>query len=120
MSGSKLKYNLQYIEVPLGLKFKTNEIGYTTFYANLGFSFQVNIKATGKDSYKVIENENIKDEIRLLNMGYYFGAGIEYSLGGNTALIAGINWTNGFIDITSGNPGKITLGILQLRAGIIF
>jgi len=34
--GTNIMAKGQYISVPLGLKFKTNEIGYFTFYAHLG------------------------------------------------------------------------------------
>jgi len=30
-------YNLKYVEIPLSLKLRTNEIGYLTYYGNFGF-----------------------------------------------------------------------------------
>jgi len=117
---SSIKYNLQYVEVPLTLKLKTNEIGYVTYFADLGFTGQVLIKAKGSDSSKALEDDNIYNELRLFNMGYNFGGGIEYSLGGSAALLIGAKWINGFLDITSRKDEKITTGILQLRVGFMF
>lgn len=119
-SGSSIKYSLQYVEVPLTLKLKTNEIGYITYFADLGFTGQVLIKAKGNDSSKALEEDNIYDELRLFNLGYNFGAGIEYSLGGDAALLIGAKWINGFTDITSRKNEKVTTGILQLRVGFMF
>lgn len=119
-AGSTLNYNLQYISIPLGLKLKTNEIGYLTFYTHLGLNGGINIKATGKvDDYE-LENENISEEVRLFNLGYYIGAGIEYSIGGNSAIVLGLTYTNGFIDITPDTDNKATLSNLAIRIGILF
>jgi len=117
---TKLDYSLQYVQIPLGLKLKSNEIGYTTFFANLGFTAGINIKARLKDSEKQIQDENISEEIKLFDLGYHFGGGIEYSLGGNTSILAGITFVNGFVDVTGRNEDKISLKNISLRMGILF
>lgn len=117
---TKLDYSLQYVQIPLGLKLKSNEIGYTTFFANLGFTAGINIKARLKDSEKHIQDENISEEIKLFNLGYHFGGGIEYSLGGNTSVLAGVTFVNGFVDITGRNEDKVTMKNISLRLGILF
>lgn len=111
---------MQYINIPLGLKLKTNEIGYLTFFTHLGLNAGINIKAIGEiDSYE-LNNENISKEIKLLNMGYFIGAGFEYSIGGNTALVLGLTYTNGFLDVTSDSDNKVTLSNLNIRVGVLF
>lgn len=42
-------YNLQYIEIPLTLKLRTNEIGYITYWAQMGLGLGINIRAKGDD-----------------------------------------------------------------------
>ncbi|PLX11265.1 MAG: PorT family protein [Marinilabiliales bacterium] len=119
-AGSSILYKLQYIDIPLGLKLKTNEIGYWTFFTHLGLNGGINIKATAEvDGYE-LQNENISDEVRLFNLGYFIGAGTEYSIGGNAALVVGLTYTNGFIDITDGGDSKVTLGNLAIRVGVLF
>ncbi len=118
--GSRVEYKLQYISVPAGLKFKTNQIGYFTFFAQLGFTPQINIKAKADASDNQIDNENISKELNLLNLSYFFGGGLEYSLGGNTALTGGIIFDNGFIDVLSSKKVKETLSFLSVRLGIMF
>lgn len=117
---SSVEYKLQYVSIPVGLKFKTNEIGYFTFFAQLGFTPQINIKARANASDNQIDNENISEELNLFNLSYFFGGGLEYSLGGNTALTGGIIFNNGFIDILSSKNVKETMSFLSLRLGIMF
>ncbi len=118
--GSNVEYKLQYVSVPIGLKFKTNEIGYFTFFAQLGFTPQINIRAKADASNNQIDNENISKELNLLNLSYFFGGGLEYSLGGNTALMGGIIFNNGFIDVLDSKNIKETLSFLSVRLGIMF
>ncbi|MEE4198761.1 MAG: porin family protein [Bacteroidales bacterium] len=118
--GSVLNYKLQYINIPLGLKFKTNQIGYTTFFTHLGINGGINIKASGEIDNFELNNENISDEVKLFTLGYFIGAGVEYSIAGNTAIVVGITYTNGFIDITPDSNNKVTLSNFALRLGVLF
>lgn len=119
-NGSTVEYKLQYINVPLGLKLKTNEIGYWTFFTHLGLNSGINIKATAEVDDIELQNENISKEVRLFNLGYYIGAGAEYSIGGNAAIVVGVTYTNGFVDITDGQDSKVTLSNIAIRLGILF
>jgi hypothetical protein len=117
-SAGIAEYSLQYIDIPIGLKFKTVEIGYTKFFAHLGLNAMVNIKANG--NLPDINDINIAEEVNWYNLGYYFGGGIEYSIGGTTALVVGLTYRNGFVDITEDENNKVTSGNLSLRLGILF
>jgi opacity protein-like surface antigen len=99
---------------------KTNEIGYWTFFTHLGLNGGVNIKATAEVDDFELENKNISDEVRLFNLGYFIGAGVEYSIGGNAAIALGLTYTNGFIDITDGGDSKVTLSDFAIRIGVLF
>ena len=87
-------YRLKYIEIPLGLKLRSEDIRRTNFYGRFGLSPQINIKAVDSNE------KNISGDIRLFDLGYHLGAGIEYSLGGKNALLFGLLYNNGFADIT--------------------
>ncbi|MBS3771155.1 MAG: porin family protein [Bacteroidales bacterium] len=113
-----VEYHTQYINIPIGLKFKTIEIGYTRFYAHLGMDANINIKA--KANIPREENIDATKEIHWYNLGYYIGGGVEYSLGGTTAIVAGLTYKNGFLDITEAEDNKITTGNISLRMGILF
>ena len=109
-AGSQVSFSLQYINIPIGLKFKTNQIGYFTYFANLGLALHINIKsvATSSDSKNVLNNDDISEEINTFNLSYFFGGGAEYSLGANTSLILGLGFDNGFANIVSSESEKIT------------
>jgi hypothetical protein len=116
--GEEVKYNLQYLNIPLGFKFKTVEIGYTQFYAHLGLEGGINIKADA--DLPDTKDVNISKEIKWYHLSYYIGGGIEYSIGGNTALVGGLTYKNGFLDMTKKKNNKITSGLVSLRLGIVF
>ncbi|MGM0531141.1 MAG: porin family protein [Bacteroidota bacterium] len=113
-----VEYHMQYINIPIGLKFKTIEIGYTRFYAHLGMDANINIKAKANIPHE--ENIDAANEIQWYNLGYYIGGGVEYSLGGTTAIVAGLTYKNGFLDITKAEDNKVTTGNISLRLGILF
>lgn len=107
----KIKSVLQYIEIPVTLKLKTNEIGYITYFGKVGFAPGFNIKAAGDFS---------KSEIFPLNLALVVGAGAQYSLGGKTALLAGLTFNNGFMDVIKAKSQKATSNFLSLDLGVMF
>ena len=121
---TSVKYKLQYLEIPLGLKFKTKQLGYFTYYGQFGLTGYVNVAARMDVEDYDISDAGITEEIALFNLGYHIGGGFEYSLGGSTAFTVGILYTNGFIDITSddGNKAKdkAILNSMTLKLGMIF
>jgi len=117
-------YNLRYVEIPLTLKMKTNEIGYITYWGQFGLGLGVNINGKADDvfTYKSQaeirdtegnldpwvaatrgnmnqEDTNIKEDVQILRTALIFGAGIEYSISGNTRLTAGVLFNNGFSNV---------------------
>ena len=123
-AGASVTYKLGYIEFPLTLKLKTNEIGYITYFGQFGLSSQFNIKAKGEATKTTTKGEGIDDsdissEIKFLNLALKIGAGIQYSVGGNTYLTAAILYNNGFLDVTKDDE-KVYLKSLALRLGVMF
>jgi len=127
-TGASAKVKGQYISIPVGFKFKTNEIGYATFYAQLGLTGNIRVKGYVWEDWNKIDKEVIVNEqLPLGYVAYYFGAGVEYSLGGPSAIQVGLNFTNGLTSAfevdhekTTPSNGKITLGALSLRLGMVF
>ncbi len=117
--NSQLRIKMQYIRIPLGLKLKTNEIGYLTFFARVGISPQINVKSTTEASSLNLYDFNFIKETSLFEIGYFFGGGLEYSLGGETSLYAGVIFNNGFTNVLS-DLEKVTLNNLLLRIGVLF
>jgi hypothetical protein len=118
--GGTVAYNLSYLSIPLGLKLKTNEIGYLTYFAELGFNQQINIGSRASSTGNGLHKDNVPKETNLLNMSYFFGGGFEYNVGGQTSLLAGIFFNNGFVDALSNNDHKAVLNYLTFRVGVLF
>jgi opacity protein-like surface antigen len=119
-SGTTVDYSLNYITIPLGLKLKTNQIGYFSYYARIGFTNQFNIKAKATSSEGTLDKNNINEEIFFYNLAYHFGIGIEYNISQDTAIDFGITYHNGFIDLTNDKAFKIYSRMVALRLGVIF
>lgn len=104
---------LQYVELPLTLKLKTNEIGYMTYFGRVGFAPGINIRATSG-------GESAKSAFQPINLSLLVGLGAQYSLGGKTALLVGLTYNNGFVDILKSNDSKIMSSYIALDLGIMF
>ncbi len=118
--GNVVTYRLQYVNMPIGLKFITREIGYTTIFARIGMGGHFLLRSRADVPSRGIEKENIPDETDIFNFSYHFGAGIHYSLGGQTAIVAGLEYRHRFIDIASGPEYKALLNTFSLRTGLLF
>lgn len=123
------KYDMQYIDVPLNLKLRTREIGYFTFYGQFGVSFGFNIRARADDEYHnntSEENIEIDDVTNLFKASLIMGAGAEYSLLGNTAIVIGLYYNNGFtnpLDMGSTDDGRVIsarANFVELTIGMLF
>lgn len=100
-------FAVKYLNIPIVLKLKTNEIGYIKYFGQFGVDAGFRLRARAEDRGKemvatkptTIENINIDDEINLLRLGLNVGLGIEYSLAETTALVVGLNYNNGFTNL---------------------
>lgn len=126
-AATQVDYHLQYIEIPLAFKLKTNEIGYITYFGQFGLDAAINIRSRGDFSTPANINdktkENIGKDMTPANVGLLVGAGLEYNLSGKTSLMGGLQYSGGFLDVTD-NPSdyksKATLSYLRLLIGIYF
>lgn len=136
LGEDKTSLTLQYIEIPITLKLKTNEIGYITYFGRFGFSPGVNIRATAdyENTATGVKDDKVsaKKGISPFNIAFIVGLGATYSLGGHTSVLLGVTFNNGFLDIfdndykvydpvtTEAKNVKATSSFLALEVGIIF
>jgi hypothetical protein len=107
-------YSLQYVELPLTFKMRTNQIGYTTVFGRFGLGIGMNIKAEADESrYRsylegsegisaydgvvpLPDQKAIDSDIKLFRASMIVGGGIERTLSGTTALVVGVNYNASF------------------------
>jgi len=107
IGSTESEIKLQYLDLPLTLKLRTNEIGYITYYGQIGFDLSINIGAKADANVKdsngntlfTTDNEKITGDINLFKLGLHVGAGAEYNLSGNTSILVGLSYHNGFTNI---------------------
>lgn len=126
-------YNMQYLEIPLTLKLRTNEIGYMTYWAQFGLGLGFNIKASANDEITYLqerektdttdqwiistikqlseEEVDIKDDIGIFRTSLIMAAGIEFNLSGDASILAGITFDNGFNNVLTSD------GVVKNAAG---
>ncbi len=135
--GVKLKYGIQYVEIPIGLKMRTREFGYLRYFIEpnmaLGFRTQATGSIKGLGVGGDAEKINIRKEVNLLNFSWGLGGGVEYSLSENTSLVGGLGFQIGFADVTDDSgtvkdpergdrkeDSKGKIGAIVLRIAIMF
>jgi hypothetical protein len=124
LPGNPVVYKIQYLVFPIGLKLETKQIGYVTYFSDLGLDPKIVISRRADIPSLNITNENASNELNLFNLSYHVSVGIEYSIGGSTALVFGLRYENNFLDITKDNGNqptdKVSQQILSFRFGVNF
>jgi opacity protein-like surface antigen len=109
------------------------------YFAQVGFGAAFNIRAradmvqpvyfenapTIVEKFEELEKENISDKINLFKASLIVGGGLEYNFSGNTSLLAGITYNNGFTNIANFDavPEKkadLRAHYLELTIGLFF
>ena len=127
--GATVNYKVNTLTVPMGLKLKTNEIGYLTYFVDLGLTANINMgtKASvdslvtfaGEQNPESINDARINKEIIPVSLAYHMGAGLEYGLSESTALFVGIYYRNFFTTLTK-NLDNTYPKIVAFRVGVLF
>ena len=122
--GESVVYKIQYLSIPVGLKLQTNQIGYITYFSDIGLDPKIVVSGKVDIPSLNIANERAIDELNIFNLSYHITAGIEYSLGGSTSLISALSFENNFLDITKDNEtqtaDKVSHKMLSFRIGVNF
>lgn len=134
--GVNLKYGIQYVEIPFGLKMRTQEFGYFRYYVEPGFTLGLKTQARGSVSGAGelnVDDIPIKKDVNFINLSWGIGGGVEYTVGESTAIIGGLSFQSGFIDITDNDAetkpagqepvsedSKATIKSLTIRLGVMF
>jgi hypothetical protein len=138
-------YKLKYLEIPMSLRLRTNEIGYITYWVQVGFGLGFNIKARGDEEIdhksinigtvdspdwteagltvidetgdNALENVDINKQVRLFRTALIAGGGIEYNLSGDVSLVAGVIFNNAFSNVLRGDGVALSSGEPDIKDG---
>ncbi len=109
-AGTLLKYNLQFLEIPVGLRMRTQEFGYMRYFLEplltLGIRTQARGSIVGSSKFDQ-EKINIKEAVNAFNLSWGFGGGVEYTISQNTVVVAGLYYNRGFTDMTADADSKV-------------
>ena len=123
-SAYDLRYKLQYLEVPMTIKLKTNKMGDVKWYGQFGLSNGFNIKAHQRavavGGTVLADSENISDEIKWYRAGLILGAGGEYDLDGHTSIAVGLTFNNGFTNIATQRNRNVKNHYVGLNFAVFF
>jgi opacity protein-like surface antigen len=131
-------YQLRYLTIPIILKMRTNETGFIRYYAEFGFSSgflvrskadvsmnrfeltNVNINEPDAEDKFEINTQKYSDKVSSYRGALIMGAGIQYNIFGNSMLIAGLRYDNGFSSFTSDERWSTSLSNVALNIGVLF
>lgn len=128
-------YKTQFLELPLGLKFRTNEIGYLTYFLELGIvpSVLLSARADYTPDWDGTEKkqEKANDRVTPFNLMVHIGGGVEYNLSGQTSLIIGAYYNHGLLNMVKDSKlgtakavglsdDKVNFSYVALRLGVLF
>ncbi len=102
LTGDEIRYNLRYMNIPIGLRLKTDQIGYLTYFTDIGFDIRMLVKSTVDlpANQPPVDNENARKEVFGLNAGWHIHAGVEYDLNVDLTLVGGLGYDQDFFDVT--------------------
>ncbi|MDA3817320.1 MAG: outer membrane beta-barrel protein [Prolixibacteraceae bacterium] len=124
---TKITYKTNYIEVPLNVKLRSDIFYRMTIYGQFGLSNLFNISTSATSVPEKLDGDAINNglsdrTIRFYSLYMIMGGGVEYDVGGNTAINLGIQYSNGLTDVTKieSLDEKSVLNSMRLVIGVMF
>ncbi len=106
--ATNVQSKFQYVELPISIKLKTNEIGYMTYFGQLGFD--VGVLTGAKAKVDAGDFEDVKDDVFPMRVALAVGGGLEYNFSGNTSALIGIKYSNSFMNLyQNGRVGGMSM-----------
>ncbi len=103
---------MQYFEVPLAIKLRTNDFGDFRFFGQVGLTTAFRLKARSDDKVTdaagatvdalTYDKNNISSETTFLKESMLVGAGVEYLIDKSLAIIIGVNYNGGITNMLKG------------------
>ena len=121
---------MQYLELPLLLKLRTNSIGLIKYFGEfgLGTSFLLSAKdnqVITRELYTVSSTEtsnnvDIYKQSDFIRLSLVVGLGLEYNLSGSTSIQGALTYDNAFTNVNSDGNNSILAKGVNLTIGVLF
>jgi len=107
----KRMYRINYLEIPISLKLKTNQMGYFTPFVLVGLNngFRLSSYSDGEfaieQSSTIVNTENadINDQTSFYRLSLEFGVGSEYAISQSLSAFAVLTFQNGLTNSLTGS-----------------
>ena len=108
-------YSNNYVTIPLGIKMKTKEIGYMTYFGEFGLNLAFRTGTKIKDDVDYLSNVqaqadlndisevNMDKDMQPLRVQLKFGLGGEYKISEGTSIFGGLHYNLGFTNVVKGD-----------------
>jgi hypothetical protein len=119
----RTSFVLKYVELPIGIKMKTNEFNRYRYFGQFGLVPGLNLSA--KSATEKESNIESKANITDINMSMMIAVGAEYTISGSTTFLASLEFNNGFVDVLTKSKDtdpefKAISNYVALNLGIMF
>lgn len=117
-----VKFKMQYLEIPLTIKLKTDETNNMKWFGQFGLSTNFRIGAkqnVEKGTTPLADDVKVTDLTKFFRAGMVIGGGMEYRLGGKTSLLTGLTYNNGLTNISK-NDHSVKNHYVALNVGMFF
>lgn len=90
-------YKLQYLEIPIGLKLKSTQRYFRSYYGQFGFTG--GLKINGELAENDGSFQDLGSEAKNIRLALNIGGGVEWQLDHNLKFVTGLSYNNGFTKI---------------------
>ncbi|HSY76472.1 MAG TPA: porin family protein [Bacteroidia bacterium] len=121
--------SMQYLQIPLLLKLRTNAIGPIKYFGQFGLGTGFLLSAVDNNTItgtgSILQSQN-NDKVNVFKNSSFFrlslvvGLGMEYSLAGATSVQVSINYDNAFTNVNSDGNNSVIMKGVNLVVGVLF
>lgn len=109
-------YKIQYLDIPFGLKLKSTQRYYRSYFGQFGFTG--GIKMSSERAVGDEESLDLGSEAKPLRLGLQIGGGVEWQLDHNLKMMTGLSFNNGLNEVFKEGGAKNSY--LAFNFGIFF
>ncbi len=127
-------YHINYLEIPTLLKLKTNQMGYLTYFVQLGLRHSFRLSSYSNDEFiynnatktLTTKNNDMHDYTTFYRLSLSLGIGAEYAISQTFSAYGYINYGNGLtnslkkLNTISGKKENAFISKLSITTGFLF